>query len=81
MIKYRANGDGGRVILGLGLSRTNVERLMSGQPIHVFGDDLGIMNMEIIVHFGETEETLKNEIASLIGPKTMVLNQTETNPS
>lgn len=58
MIKFAAHNDDGRRLLGFGLSRLNVENLTRGNPIFVFGEEVGLAGYEIMIFFGETEEKM-----------------------
>lgn len=55
--------SGGRLLIMLGLSRLNVERLMAGEPIKMTPElhDLP-PTLEIGIFFGETEEAMKKEV-------------------
>jgi hypothetical protein len=66
--------NAGRMLIGLGLSRENINRLTAGQPIIVRGETLGVPHMDITIMFGETEALLAQEIktAGLIGPDTII---------
>jgi hypothetical protein len=55
----------GKKLIFLGLSRENVNRLIAGQPILITEPRtaaLGLENADIIVHFGETEDEILEEI-------------------
>ncbi len=67
MIKYTMHGDRS-LIVGLGLSRGNMKKLMEGKPILVNLQDLGVTDpIEIFIHFGETEQALKDEVIGIFG--------------
>lgn len=69
MLKATAEGDEGPVVM-LGLSRGNVERLISNEPIVVAaGGDLGL-NKRIVIFYGESEQKMLNAIRPAIGPDT-----------
>jgi hypothetical protein len=75
MIKFVFEGKDGRIHLGLGISRENVNRLIAGKPILVklpeMREGLSI-DGNIMIHFGETERELQKEVAEFIGPETKV---------
>lgn len=73
MIRMRGT-NAGRMLIGLGLSRENINRLTAGQPILVRGESVGVPSMDITIMFGETEALLAREIetAGLIGPETII---------
>lgn len=59
-----------REALYLGLDRTNIKRLTAGQPIRIPPERLealGFPPMTVVLHFGETQGDMLNEIASLGG--------------
>lgn len=73
MIKFLASR--GRVqILGLGISRANVERLIAGDPIRVIGSEMHLQDLEILLFFGEDERELTRMLKEwgAIGPETQV---------
>lgn len=75
MIKFVSDSNDGRVHLGLGISRGNVDRLIAGQPIRVSLQEMqeGLaINGDIMIFFAETERELQQAIAEFIGPETKV---------
>jgi hypothetical protein len=76
MIIGRAKSEGKEALL-LGLSRENVRRLQAKQPIRLrrqtHGDGVP-EGWEIVIFFGETELSMKEELEKLgaIGPDTKV---------
>jgi hypothetical protein len=72
MIKFTAHRDD-RKLVGLGLSRRNVERLMKGEPIM-----LDLVEMDptldtlVTIFFGESEREMERDLRErgLIGPET-----------
>jgi hypothetical protein len=71
MITATATGADGKRILLLGLTRTNIDLLIAGQPIDVdavthpgFPSDLRIM-----ILFGETERAIAESLQDLIDPE------------
>lgn len=78
MIKFTADGPNGTII-GLGITRSNVERLMKDEPILVKMKDINLkldggMNGEIFIFFGETEQDIAKRFVDngMISPKTKV---------
>ena len=66
MIKFTGHTDDGRLILGFGLSKGNMDRLLAGQPIRVVVDaplpgGMGIAGMavDVIIVGGETESSIE----------------------
>lgn len=75
MIKFKAETDektifGGKTLLGLGLSKENVEMLKKGNPIHVNLNEMGIKDVDMLIFYGETEEDMQRDLAEFIGPDT-----------
>ena len=66
MIKARA-GDH----IFFGLSEINLQKLREGKAIKADLHTLGIEGT-VIIYYGETEEAMKRELESLIGPGTQV---------
>lgn len=57
MVKFLASREG-RLILGLGLVRGNISRLMNGNPIHIDCQQLGTPELrvhEILIFYGDNE--------------------------
>lgn len=84
MIKFLAQKDG-RPMIGLGLSKENCKKLLEGKPIFI---DLKVMLMNlpgqpilnettIFIFGGETEQTMQDELSSLLGklPNPQIDNQ------
>jgi hypothetical protein len=63
MIRFKVNSkDGGKLLIGLGLSAQNIEKLKAGDPI-LFGlDELGLENTEVVILYGKTEEEMRDKI-------------------
>jgi hypothetical protein len=72
MIKFVARAGDGRRVLGLGLSRVNIERLMQNRPIHFSGNEVGLAGWDVLIFFGETEAKIAEHLQELIGPDTLV---------
>lgn len=55
--------SGGRLLIMLGLSRLNVDRLIAGEPIKMTPELHNLpQTLEIGIFFGETEEVMKQEL-------------------
>ncbi len=68
MVKFTAETPTG-ILIGLGLSRGNVEKLMKGMPIDVDMVDWLAENPtvgHIVIFFGETEEAMRRQLESLM---------------
>lgn len=62
MIKFTAEGSKGK-ILGIGLSRLNCEKLLTGQPITLDTKSLGLpFQLQIIIIGGESEFAITDEL-------------------
>lgn len=74
MIIGVATSDKGDVLI-LGLSRANIERLTSGQPIRVPRGTHSLRgNFEIMIMYGETEQNmaLQFQAYGLVTPETKI---------
>lgn len=58
MIKFLVNGKNGGQLVGLGLSEGNIKNLKEGKPILIKLDELGIEGIDVLIHYGETEEAI-----------------------
>jgi hypothetical protein len=62
VIKFQAVNEKGEQVMGIGLSRENCNRLLTGLPIILRPDALGIpWPGEIVIFAGETEESLTDD--------------------
>lgn len=76
MIKFTASKDGRR-ILGFGISRGNIQRLIAGDPIHLWLEEMGLPKTDLLIFFGETEEQIIKDLLAAgieIDPSTATLN-------
>lgn len=70
-------GDDGQLLV-LGLSRENRERLEQKRPIDLSRATHGMAipaGLRIVIFAGETEETMRAQMATMIGPTTIVDQQ------
>lgn len=58
MIKFLVDGKNGAKLVGLGLSQGNIDRLKEGKPIYLHLDELGIEGIDVLIHYGETEDKI-----------------------
>ena len=74
MIRWVATDktNNGRVIIGLGITADNLQELQEGRPIFVAGESVNLPRVDIIIHYGESEYELTEQVASVIGPQTEV---------
>jgi hypothetical protein len=64
MVKFTAAGrTPGVVVVGLGLSHLNIQKLLAGQPIHVRLQDLNLpYPVEIMILAGENENRIADDL-------------------
>jgi len=65
MIKAAGRTGLGVPLLVLGLSGENVTRLAAGEPIRITAQQLaalGLPQMEVVIHYGRTEEDIVREL-------------------
>jgi hypothetical protein len=63
MLKFVGEGKRGKVYF-LGLTRENINKLISGQPIPINLADMGGPNVDVCLLFGETERMIFNLLKS-----------------
>lgn len=64
MVKFIAEHENGRIILGLGITTKNIAKLKEGYPIHFNAEQINLPKLEInevIIFFGETEEQIQKD--------------------
>jgi hypothetical protein len=73
MVKFTATTTDARKVIGLGLSRENVRRLIAGEPIVFPGEAIGEAHRDFLIFFGETEAQLREQFreGGLLGPETI----------
>jgi hypothetical protein len=72
VIKFTMQAKDGALVIGLGLTDENWRRLRLGQPIVVKLREMIDSDLEILLIGGETEYTLTEQLAPMIGPKTVL---------
>lgn len=73
MVKFVASRENGRKIVGIGITAGNIERLRNGKPIHIHLEELGLpWACEVMIIYGDTEQSLADDLKGLIGPDTVV---------
>jgi hypothetical protein len=73
MIKLGGTTKSGRKFVLLGISEMNLVKLREKKPLIVFGVELGVPELEMmIICWGETEESLQKELSSMIDEYTRV---------
>ena len=58
MLKMVGTTPDGQVVVFLGLSRENLRRLQADRPIKVRLEEVGLGVGELVIFFGETEESM-----------------------
>lgn len=72
MIKFMST-KGETILVGLGISEGNVERLKQGKPIVVKLKELGAKeDIEVMIFYGKTEEDMAETLRPYIGEHTKV---------
>lgn len=71
MIKFTAQ-RGTRKLIGFGLSEGNLKRMKQGRPIHVHGEEIGLLRTEIMIFYGKTEQSMQQDLSEFIGPETRI---------
>ena len=66
VIKFTAEDKDGKRILGLGLVEGNLKHLRNGKPIKIDGKSVGLDNLDIIIFYGKTEDSLAKQLAPFI---------------
>ncbi len=72
MIKFTAASKTGITLVGLGITKANVDQLKLGRPIVVKGNSMGIKNQDIMIFYGETLESLQEQLKPFIGDGTKI---------
>jgi hypothetical protein len=62
MIKSLMNGKNGAKIVMLGISEENVKRMKAGDPMYLHLDELGIEGIDVLIHYGTTEEAIITDL-------------------
>lgn len=72
MIVFKINGNNGE-ILGLGLTKENIQKLREGLPILVDKSRYPVPQ-DIIITYGDTIEDILDDMQSFIDPDTIIDN-------
>lgn len=70
--KGRRPSDG-RIVIVIGLSRANCDRLLADASIAFVGEEIDIPGFDFVVIGGENEEALRDVLSCSIGPNTRVI--------
>jgi hypothetical protein len=73
VIKWRGKGKG-RELIGLGLEEKNLERLRAGDPIHIFGGQMGLP-FDILIYYGKDMAALLAMSKGAVGPDTVIRDE------
>jgi hypothetical protein len=68
MVKFTLKDDknGKPYVVGIGLSAENIRRLQAGQPILFNLKELGLIDLDILILTGETEDSIAETVDSII---------------
>lgn len=76
MVKFVASGEGGRILIGLGLEDENIKRLKDGEPIRIRLSDLGfhgvVGNIHIMIFTGKDAESITKDLSQFINSETVI---------
>lgn len=72
MIKFTANLDDNKKLIGIGLSHGNLKRLKDGKSIKINGPDIGLPDMEILIFSGSTEASMAEQLDPYITASTII---------
>ena len=67
-MKLSVMGSGGKLLIALGLSRKNLEKLQEGRPIYIPAEEavkLGLPAAELVIFFEETEAVMREKLVEL----------------
>ena len=72
MIKFSGTDEHGRtIVVGLGLSFENLDRLRRGKPIKVKGHSIGI-NHDIYIFAGADNDVMAKQLKPVISARTVI---------
>lgn len=87
MVKFSAKLADGKTLVGLGIVKINVVRMMSGMPMnipfsHVIDQDNDIKakDIQLMIFYGETEEAITKDMEKFINEKTRVEDHRKPGP-
>jgi hypothetical protein len=70
MIKFSAFSHDGKKLVGIGLSEMNLQKLREGCPIKIGGDEVDVLDTEILIFYGKTEKEMHEKLKGFIDPET-----------
>lgn len=73
MIKAVATGPNGRKIVVLGIDKGNLKRLKKGMPLVVRLSEMGLPDIEVVVHYRDTLRQVQQDLEPMIGLSTKIL--------
>lgn len=82
MIKFKSATVDGRTLLGFGLSRGNLQKLLQGHPVHVNMEEMGMPGLDFMI-FGDIRKTdaeLAEDMKEFITDETVVRGSTDPQP-
>ena len=76
MVKFVANGEGDKPMLGLGLSEENVQRLKEGHPIRIDGPKIHpSIRCDILIFYGKDEQAMYDDLKSGVDSETRIYDR------
>lgn len=72
MVKFSADGAGGRKLLGFIITDENVARLKKGEPIHVNVDEMGVPNVDFVIHYEPSDKMAVDAVRQFMTKDTVV---------
>ena len=80
MIKFGAETQDGKKLVGLGLTADSLRYLQEGRPIRISADsmkDVVGIEVEVLIFYGETNEVLQKDLQRFMGPETEVVYESK----
>ena len=80
MVKFSFTDKKNSQVLGLGLSKENIDRLMNGMPILIKSFELTQLTGwegSILIMYGDTEEGIEKQLSLAITEQTKIINRNE----
>lgn len=81
MVKFSAKLANGKTLVGLGIVKINVAKMIQGLPMnipfdHVIDQDneLKAKDVQLMIFYGDTEEDIRKDMAKFIDASTHVID-------
>lgn len=75
MIKFKFKADDGPVLIGLGITKENIDLLMQGKPIMIELDAMGLPMVRLGILYGENEQDILAQLQPHISEETVVRDE------